>query len=186
VTPSSIVGSVGVRASYPSEGFGRSLTTGPDKDSGGTTAEARARVETIKRAFVGAVMRHRGDRLTVDRREVETAKVYGGARAIEAGFADDVGVLDDALAAAAARAGVEEYRVLHTRIGSGSHFTSVTGDANPYRPVEDDLSGYAGVETTRYLMLWGFVDSPGSTAAGDSSAPGNASAIGEVTPDGAT
>lgn len=160
VTPASIVGSVGVRASYPSGGFGQSITTGPDKDTGGTAAEARARVETIKHAFVGTVMSHRGDRLAVSREEVANAKVYAGARAVELGFADRVGVLDDAVADAAARAELEEYRVLHTRLGSGQRLSAVT-EGNPARPVADARPfGYAGVETTTYLMLWGHVAEP--------------------------
>lgn len=201
VTPASVVGSVGVRASYPSGGFGQEITTGPDKNTGGTAAEARARVESIQRAFVGTVMDHRGDRLAASRQEVANAKVYAGARAVELGFADRVGVLDDAIATAAARADLEDYRVLHTRLGSGDRLSAVT-EGNPARPVTDTRPfAFDGVETPTYLMLWGQVEEPRSApgvdgAPGSGSAPrtttatdgvgptGNTTAPGEVTADG--
>lgn len=201
VTPASIVGSVGVRASYPSGGFGQEITTGPDKNTGGTAAEARARVETIQRAFVGTVMAHRGDRLAVSRQEVANAKVYAGARAVEHGFADRVGVLDDAIATAAAHADLDDYRVLHTRLGSGDRLSAVT-EGNPARPVTDARPfAFDGVETTTYLMLWGQVEDPrpapgvdaapssgttqpASTATGSRGAPSNSTTPGEVTADG--
>lgn len=206
VTPASIVGSVGVRASYPSGGFGRDITTGPDKNTGGTAAEARARVESIQRAFVGTVMTHRGDRLAVSRQEVANAKVYAGARAVELGFADRVGVLDDAIATAADRADLDDYRVLHTRLGSGDRLSAVT-EGNPARPVTDSRPfSFEGVETTTYLMLWGQVEdtrtgpvsgspgaadptrqSPTTPDPGDDEAPGTANTTapaGEVSANG--
>ena len=90
VTPASIVGSVGVRGGAPGPSLPGEIKSGPDKASA-TADQRRAQIETLQRAFVGSVMKHRSDDLELSRTEVAHAKVYTGARAVDNGMADRVG-----------------------------------------------------------------------------------------------
>jgi len=160
VTPGSIVGSVGVIARNPgSEGPGNEIATGPDKPTGGTTAEIRTRIETMRRAFVDSVYFHRGDRLELSREELSYAKVYTGARATQNGVADRVGGIDTAIAYAASAAGIDRYRVVRKEPPrpQGPVLFGQTENGNRTVVVRGDPFGYDGVETTRYLALYGQV-----------------------------
>jgi protease-4 len=157
VTPASIVGSVGVRGSQPAPVPGSEIRSGPDKASG-TADQARRQIETLQRAFVGTVMDERGDRLSVGRAEVAHAKVYTGARAVQNGFADEVGPLEAAIDEAATAAGLDTYDVVHKEppqrpglflLSSGSENTTVLVQQSPV--------GYEGVDTQQYLMVYGNV-----------------------------
>ncbi|MFC7020204.1 MULTISPECIES: S49 family peptidase [Haloarcula] len=108
VKPSSTVGSVGVIVSAPlsliedAEQQGEALVrSGPDKAQV-SRDQIRSDIETLQSAFVGTVMRHRGEDLTVSREEVENADVYLGATAVENGFADRIGDSGTAIQRAAA------------------------------------------------------------------------------------
>ena len=108
VKPSSTVGSVGVIVSAPlsliedAEQQGEALVrSGPDKAQV-SRDQIRSDIETLQSAFVGTVMRHRGEDLTVSREEVENADVYLGATAVENGFADRIGDSATAIQRAAA------------------------------------------------------------------------------------
>jgi protease-4 len=162
VTPGSIVGSVGVRASLPDGGdLPQGVTTGPDKAAGATREEALARVESLRQAFLSSVMNERGDRLELSRTELGKAKVYAGARAVQLGLADRTGGLDAALQRAADEAGIDSYDVTYRSpepsLG-GLLFSAGDGDAR--------------VETVRYLMLYGQLD----TGPDRADRPGNATA----------
>ncbi|MFC6757086.1 S49 family peptidase [Halomicroarcula sp. GCM10025894] len=112
VTPGSLVGSVGVRASVSSSGgLPPGVTTGPDKAGAMTQDEWYAAIESMQRSFVGSVMEERGDNLTVDRETVAEATVYVGGRAVNTGYADEIGNTEDAVVAAADDAGVSDYQV---------------------------------------------------------------------------
>ncbi|MFD1527245.1 S49 family peptidase, partial [Halolamina salina] len=79
VTPASIVGHVGVIGTAPSDGLSAQSTTGADKAHRGMTRDQYfAALESMKRAFVGAVMTERGDRLSVSRGTVALASAYHG------------------------------------------------------------------------------------------------------------
>lgn len=107
VKPSSTVGSVGVIVSAPlsviesveeeQQSFVRS---GPDKAQV-SRDQIRSDIETLQRAFVGTIMRHRGDELSVSREEVSNADVYLGDQAVENGFADRIGDIGLAIQRAA-------------------------------------------------------------------------------------
>jgi protease-4 len=105
-------------------------------------------IERMKQTFVGLVMDERGSNLTVDRQRVSRAKVYTGTRAVELGFADEVGGRNAAIADAAQRAGVDDYRV--TTISSS-------------RPSSISLLAAENVDTTRYFALHGLPDSAAVT-----------------------
>ncbi|MEZ3143538.1 S49 family peptidase [Halobaculum sp. MBLA0143] len=159
VTPASLVGHVGVIAFAPSGGLSPSATTGPDKASGGLTRDQFfTRLESIKRAFVGAVMTERGEELTVSRSVVGEASAFSGSKAVENGYADGIGGVEAAIAAAADRAEVSDYRVQYTDpaqpargLSLGSNTTVAATGPGEYR----------GVDTVRYLMLYGVPEADG-------------------------
>jgi protease-4 len=127
------------------------VTTGPDKAAGATREETLARVASLRQAFLSSVMNERGDRLELSRTELGKAKVYAGARAVQLGLADRTGGLDAALQRAADEAGIDSYDVTYRspEPSLGGLLFSV-GDG--------DGDGSARVETVRYLMLYGQLD----------------------------
>jgi len=159
VTPASGVGSIGVRAQLPEEGIpDGEIVTGPDKATGGTAADVRRQVETLRRAFVGAVVDERGEALELSGQELSHAKVYSGARGVQLGLADEVAGLDAAIATAAGMAGLSNYDVVRYDSpvpGLGLLFQADGGNVTVSA---DDPFGYRGVETVKYLMLYGHVD----------------------------
>ncbi|WP_262179924.1 S49 family peptidase [Haloarcula laminariae] len=162
VTPGSLVGSVGVRGAVPSSGLPSGVTTGPDKAGQMTQDEYYAAIESMRRAFVGSVMQERGDNLTVPRETVAEATVFVGGRAVEAGYADELGNTEDAIAAAADDAGVSNYQVSYRDPAdptqSLSLLTSNGTDANSTATAEESASGNSGVDRIRFLMLYGTLE----------------------------
>lgn len=163
VKPGSIVGHVGVIAMAPSEGLTPVVTSGPDKAHGGMTQdEFRASIETMKRGFVGAVMNERSDELSVPRSDVAKAKVFIGARAVDNGYADRIGTVDSAIAAAASDAGISDYEVTNRNpyepTRGGLFLSDASGERAPGHVVTDSRMNpfdYRGVETVQFLMLYG-------------------------------
>jgi len=154
VTPASIVGSVGVRGAAPAPSLPGEIRSGPDKASA-TDDQRRAQIETLKNAFVGSVMKHRGDELELSRTEVANAKVYTGARAVENGMADHIGSTSDAIQQAAEAADLETYDVVRKdppRTGGLILLSTEDGDAVV---VERSPTGYATVDTPTFLMVYG-------------------------------
>lgn len=159
VTPASVVGSIGVRATLPSASIPEGqVVTGPDKVGGSTPDEVRQRVETLRRAFVGSVFAERGDRIELTREEISHAKVYAGASGVENGLADEIGGVDTAIGAAADDAGLSNYDVVRMEAPQPSVLaqlglaTDTTGDATTEQTFE-----YRGVDTVQYLMLHGTI-----------------------------
>jgi protease-4 len=192
VTPGSNIGSVGVRGRVPTEGLSSQATTGPDKTVGLTRDRFHAKLESMKRAFVGAVMDERGDRLSVSRATVAEASVFGGARAVENGYADEIGGLEAAIAGAAAEAGVTDYEVryydpaqsalaalLNQSAGPGGSSGAAGVSSGAVAAALDDdetsvaLDSYAGVDTVQFLMVYGVPE--------DTSGSYNTTAAAEVT-----
>ncbi len=111
VTPSAQVGSVGVIGPAPMPSGPNAGTTAPDKGSFHPD-DARATTETIQEVFLENVMEYRGDELEKDREEVAHARMYVGVESVENGFADEVGMTDDAIYEAADRAGLSSVEVV--------------------------------------------------------------------------
>ena len=109
VKPSSFVGSVGVLGPVPPDINPNDVigTTGPDKIEQFGDREFFETLETSRNAFVGSVVRHRGDRLELTENEVAAATVFGGSTAVQNGMADAIGDRRTAVEAAADRAGIE-------------------------------------------------------------------------------
>ncbi|WP_336034255.1 S49 family peptidase [Halobacterium yunchengense] len=160
VTPASVVGSVGVRATLPDASVPEGqVVTGPDKNAGATHDEVRQRVETLRRAFVGSVFAERGDRIDLTREEVSHAKVYAGATGVQNGLADDVGGVDAAVAAAAADAGLGDYDVARMDAPQPSVLSQLglSAEDAPEVPSTEQVFEYRGVDTVQYLMLHGTI-----------------------------
>lgn len=163
-TPGAPVGNVGVIGVRPAEdGAEERIVSGPDKIRGGTKDDFRRQVQSLQREFVGAVMFHRGDELMISQAQVAHAKVYIGARAVQNGIADRVGSLHDAIAYAAARAGLERYTAVS---GSAVARTSSTvslavAAQNETAPTALDA---ATVDRRRILALYGQSDTPTGVA----------------------
>ena len=151
--PSSMVGHVGVIASYgSSDGVPASMTSGPDKATGATVDEYRAQLETLKQSFVGTVMDERGEEITLSRTEVSQAKIYTGVAAVENGYADEIGDLETAVEAAAEAAGLDAYETTSRNPASLSNILGLLTS-------EGEAAGTPfhtpGVDRVRYLALWG-------------------------------
>jgi protease-4 len=156
VTPASIVGSVGVRGSAPAPSLPGEIKSGPDKASG-TADQARAQIETLQRAFVGSVMKHRGDDLSLSRTEVAHAKVYTGARAVENGMADRVGSTQDAIRQAADAADLDDYEVVRKEPPARGGIFLLSTDDGGHVVVEESPVGYDAVDSQTFLMVYGTV-----------------------------
>ena len=149
VTPASTVGSVGVRAVVPPQGApDNQITTGPDKTTTATQAEARRRVEALRRAFVGSVSQERNTSLSPS--ELSYAKVYSGSNGVELGLADEVGGLDAAIGAAAEEAGLSDYETVRMESPTASPLSQIGLNASG--------GGTVDVDTTQYFMLHGQLD----------------------------
>jgi len=111
VLSSTEIGSVGVIGSGGSAPFPDSVVrTGPDKAQPTSDQRLRA-IESLKRQFVGRVMEHRGDDISLSREEVAYARTYLGPEAVRNGYADEIGALPTAIDRAASMAGMENYDV---------------------------------------------------------------------------
>jgi protease-4 len=130
VTPGSMVGSVGVLSRVPdNDGAPARWASAPDKGTAGPGDAARARAQTWKHSFVSVVMNERGDELAVNRTTVSRAKLYAGNRAVELGFADQIGGTEAAIRAAASRADLDSYQVTY-RNPSGGGLLSLLSSGN--------------------------------------------------------
>lgn len=163
VTPGSLVGSVGVRASVPATGgLPSGVTTGPDKAGAMTQDEWYAAIESMQRSFVGSVMQERGENLTVSRETVAEASVYVGGRAVNTGYADEIGTTEDAIAAAAADAGVSNYQVSYRDPVDPAQSLSALGvsESNVNNTVTVERASMAddGVQRIRFFMLFGTLE----------------------------
>jgi protease-4 len=156
VTPASIVGSVRVLGAAPAPPFPGEVTSGPDKSS--TTADRRrAQIETLKNAFVGSVVKHRGDDLELSRAEVAHGKVYTGARAVENGMADEVGSTTDAIQRAAEAADLDDYAVHRKEPPRTGGILLLSTEDGGTVVVEESPVGYDAVDAPTFLMVYGDV-----------------------------
>ncbi|WP_336326951.1 S49 family peptidase [Halovenus sp. HT40] len=104
------VGSVGVTGAAPQPLTPSAGDTGPNK-GGVHPDEARENREILAELFLESVMTQRGDEIELSREEVARAEIYLGTEAVENGFADELGFVDDAIDDAANRAGLDSYEV---------------------------------------------------------------------------
>jgi protease-4 len=159
VKPSSIVGSVGVLATAPTDFEPNDVigATGPNKLSGYDQREFKYSLERLQEAFLGAVIANRGDQLSISESEVAQARVWVGAEAITNGLADSVGGTEAAIRYAASEADLDNYRSTQLETGTtGTAFLSqaayLASDDPRKRLVSPwKLAGNGGVPV--YLMV---------------------------------
>lgn len=125
VKPASTVGSIGVLVTLPTRVEPNDViaTTGPDKLTGADRLEIQYLLDSIHRAFLGAVITQRDRELSLTRAELSEGRIYSGAQAVEVGLADEIGGREAAIEEAARRAGLSEYQVQVMRPDS-SEFVS--------------------------------------------------------------
>jgi protease-4 len=125
VKPSSVVGSVGVVATAPTEvePIDVVATTGPNKLSS-DDREFYYLLDSLGNAFLDAVFTQRGDRIELTREEVKQARIFSGLQAVENGMADEVGGTTDAAAHAANLADLDRYDTRVIRSSPNARFLS--------------------------------------------------------------
>ena len=111
VAPSAqAVGSVGVAGTPPTPTVPDEGATGPDKNAA-DPAEPRERQQVLANLFIENVLEQRGDEIELDREGIAHADAYLGTEAVDNGFADEFGFVDDAIDDAAREAGLDTYEV---------------------------------------------------------------------------
>lgn len=151
--PTSAVGSVGLAASAPRPAPPQRGPSGPDK-RGSNVIQDWAQLETVGDIFIETVMEQRGDRIELDREGVSTAKVFTGVESVENGFADEIGSLDDAVADAARRADLEEYRIVEREVGGQQSLPFIARTEHGLVAIHDEDPSMADVEFLRYAMVY--------------------------------
>ncbi|WP_152043179.1 S49 family peptidase [Salinigranum salinum] len=165
--PSSIVGSVGVLGTIPQDLEPNDIvgTTGPNKLSGGDSREFFSILESLRRAFIGAVFESRGDRIQLTRAELAQAQIYSGSQAVQNGLADQIGDRQTAIERAADEANLESYEVRTLRPdGQTFRFVSrnnyLASDAPNKEMVEFEyFAGRPGTGPTFLMMPGSYVSS---------------------------
>ncbi|MFB6185432.1 MAG: S49 family peptidase, partial [Halobacteriaceae archaeon] len=111
--PSSLVGSIGVFATMPSdiEPIKDIITTGPNKLSGGSSRDWQYKLEAMRRAFVNAVAKNRQENLTISKQTFSQGGIYSGALAAKYGLIDAIGGRQSAIRRAARMANLDSYTV---------------------------------------------------------------------------
>lgn len=138
VKPASLVGSVGVRFVAPIDipPVDILVKTGPNKLTGGDLRDWTYSVESVKRAFLSAVVENREPKgLELTPTEISYAKLYSGGEAVDNGLADRIGSVEDAIKHAAKLAGLARHRV--KVIGYTGTVSFVTKTAYEATSVED-------------------------------------------------
>ena len=154
VLPTSAVGSVGLAASAPRPTPPQRGPSGPDK-RGSNVVHDWAQTETIGDIFIQTVMQQRGDRIELDREGVSTARVFTGVKSVENGFADEIGSLDDAVADAAERAGLDEYTIAERDISGTQTIPLLARTEHGIVAIYDGNPSLADVEPVRHPMVYG-------------------------------
>jgi len=171
VKPSSTVGSIGVIVSAPlsalEDAEAQSQTyirTGPDKATLDKD-QFREEMETLHNAFLGTIMKHRGDELDLSRSEVAHGDAYLGPTAVQNGFADETGDLYSAIDYAAQQSdAIEggEYNVAYNEpvTPSGGFFLLQEGtekkiDGNIVYVDKSDAGSTEFQRPVTYYAVWG-------------------------------
>ena len=150
--PTSTIGSVGLAAGAPQATPPQEGPSGPDK-RGSNVVHDWAQQEALGDIFIETVMEQRGDRIELDREEVSTAQVYTGVTSVENGFADEIGSLDDAVADAAERAGLEEYSIEQREVGQTGGIPLIVQTEYGLVAIHDENPTIADVEPLQYAMV---------------------------------
>jgi len=151
--PTSITGSVGVNAFAPEAFPPTEGPTGPDK-VGSNPIQDWGQIDTLDSIFLDTVMEQRGDRIELSKEEVSTAQVFLGVDAVDNGFADEIGSLEDAIADAADRADLEEYDVVERSVGATLGLPIIAQTDHGIAVIHDANPTIADVELMHYGMVY--------------------------------
>jgi protease-4 len=154
VHPTSQVGSVGLAASEPRQSPPIEGPSGPDK-RGSNKIQALAQQDLLAEVFLESVMEERGDRIELSREQVSTADIFLGVRAVENGFADEIGSLEVAIDDAATRAGLEEYTVVkRDATPEGGQFPIFVQAGDRLVAVHSNDPGYGDIRPVSAAMIY--------------------------------
>jgi protease-4 len=145
VLPTSTVGSIGLNAPAPRSNAPVQGPSGPDK-AGSNEIQTWAQQQTLADTFVDAMMAERGEEFQMPREEVAKADVYLGTRAVENGFADEIGSLNEAIHAAATAENLGEYEVDTRETGPDTAFPILVRTDTQVVAVYANDPGYGEVE----------------------------------------
>lgn len=169
VKPSSTVGSIGVIVQAPLSQLeqaervtGTFVRSGPDKAQIDQD-RFREDLERLQRAFVGTVMTHRGDELTLTREEVANGRAYLGTEAVKNGFADRIGDIEAAIEGAAERSDRIEGDQYNVNYTTQQIQVSLTIEADAVTEVDgttvylttSEAEGQTFVKPVQYYAVWG-------------------------------
>ena len=145
VLPTSTVGSIGLNAPAPRASSTPLGPSGPDK-AGGNPTQAWAEQETLADTFIDAMMAERGEEFQMPREEVAKADTYLGTEAVNNGFADEIGSLNEAIHAAATAENLGEYTVDTRETGGLSGIPFLVRTDSGLVAIHANDPGYADVK----------------------------------------
>lgn len=153
VLPTSQIGSVGLAAGAPQPSPPVEGPSGPDK-RGSNVIHTWAQQEALGDVFIETVMEQRGDRIELSREEVSTAQVFLGVNSVDNGFADEIGSLEDAVADAAERAGLETYDVTERQVGGAMAIPIFAQTEHGLVALYDENPSITDVEMVDYAWVY--------------------------------
>ena len=145
VLPTSTVGSIGLNAPAPRSSAPVQGPSGPDK-RGGNEIQRWAEQQTLADTFIDAMMAERGEEFQMPREEVAKADTYLGTEAVENGYADEIGSLNEAIHAAATEENLGEYEVDTRETGPDIGFPILLRTDTQVVAVYANDPGYGEVE----------------------------------------
>ncbi len=142
VSPSSqAVGSVGVVSNIgPSPLAPDETTTGPNKQAQDPDT-TRAEQQLLADLFLETVLEYRGDEIELAPEEIARAETFIGTEAVENGFADDLGFVDDAIEDVADEAGLSSYEITRTEGPTMTDPLLLLEDAEEEHELDTEMSG---------------------------------------------
>ncbi|WP_241983240.1 S49 family peptidase, partial [Halorubrum sp. GN11GM_10-3_MGM] len=152
VLPTSTVGSIGLNAPAPRTTSTPLGPSGPDK-AGSNPTQTWAQQQTLADTFVNAMMAERGDEFEMPREEVAKADVYLGTKAVQNGFADEIGSLNEAIHAAATEEELGEYTVDTRETGGISGIPFLVRTDTGIVAIHANDPGYADVEPMGFTYV---------------------------------
>jgi protease-4 len=168
--PTTVTGSIGVIMSlYNASGLfekigltSNPIKSGPNKDLGNPgrpmTEAERAILQGVVDGFYARFVEvvARGRRLPEERvRALADGRIYSGVEAKELGLVDDVGHLEDALAAAKELAGIKDAAVVAYDRGDGYRGSIYSGVKIPSEiNVKLQVPGLGGAPGAAFMYLW--------------------------------
>ena len=154
--PSSTVGNIGVWSFAPPE-IGVNdvvIASGPFKLTASNRDEFLREIEGIKQEFLATVTSQRGERLKISPADLSQGLAYPGREALQLGLIDYLGTQSEAVATAAAQAGIANYEVvdLEARVLAAQYGQSTSPQLESWRGAADPITGQRNLSPGPYLL----------------------------------